>query len=584
MPASVHIICSNYMDDRVLPRHARALAERLGWSLGVGPSPDAAITYLFSYFESKRLKAWPRMVAANFTHREEEPPNNAKSRAFDAVAKRVQLRTAWAHMYVDQLAEHGPTYKCSPALEREHFTPGVKKPTSGRVICGFSGYTYANHRKGEDLVRGIVSSAIGSQVEWRASGRGWPVATKMYSWAQMPEFYRSLDVLVIPSRVEGIPMPPLEALCCGTSVVIPSCVGLLDELPAIRGIYRYERGDLATLLQALEQAVEERGQVEPEQLRQATAQWSVEQWCQDHVKAFAAAFGVGDQPVVKATAKTKKAPPSKGSLRATKPPPERGGYTPPPKREPKGKRGIYIVAYGDPARQAAVELIATIRKHMPDVPIAVCAETKLGPEDVFVQQPDADVGARKNKIKMYDLAPLDWETVLYMDADTEVIAPLYSFFEWAEDGWDLVITKDPHTVDSMESYARTNNAEDMTSIQRALKTLNALQLAGGVMCFRRSKPVKVFFDAWFAEWDKVGQRDQGPLVRALYTHPLRTWVLGSQWNTFLRYMRREESAGLLHFPGKARRWTGMIPGRTDSAVAWSMVKRHEAKRQKGTKR
>jgi hypothetical protein len=566
MPARVHIICQNYADDRVLPRHARALAQRLGWSLGAEASPGAQITYLFSYFEAKRLKPWPSKVAANFTHREEEPPNNAKSRAFDATAARVQLRTAWAQMYVDQLVKHGPTDKVSPALEREFFTPGVKNP--GRVVCGFSGYTYANHRKGEDLVKGIITSEIGGQVEWRASGRGWPVATKMYAWAEMPEFYRSLDVLVIPSRVEGIPMPPLEALCCGVSVVIPAHVGLLDELPAIPGIYRYERGDLATLLRALEQAVEERGQVAMEQLREATAQWSVEQWCADHANAFEETFGVVTEP----------APAPKAKKQTVKQP--RTGYTPPAKREPRGTRGIYLVAYGDPARKAAVELIATIRQHMPDVPVAVCAETPLGCEDVRIQQPDADVGARKNKIKMYHLAPAEWETVLYLDADTEVIAPLYAFFEWAEDGFDLVITKDPHVVDSMESYARTNNAGDMESIQRALKTLNALQLAGGVMCFSRNERVKTFFDAWFAEWDVHGQRDQGPLVRALYAHPLKVWLLGSQWNTFLRYMRKEDSAGLLHFPGKARRWSGMLPGRIDSERAWEVVRRYEAKRGK----
>lgn len=573
MPARVHVICSNYQDDRVLPRHARALAERLGWSLGLAPSPDAEIQYLFSYFEAKRLKPWPRHVAANFTHREEEPPNNAKSRAFDDIGKKVQLRTAWAQMYVDQLAGYGPTFKCSPALEREHFLP-AKRAKSTAIVAGFSGYTYANHRKGEDLVQGIVGSKLGGKLEWRASGRGWPVPTRMYKWADMPAFYRSLDVLVIPSRVEGIPMPPLEALCCGTSVVIPAGVGLLDELPDIPGIYRYERGDLATLLSVLERATEERGQVDGAALREATAQWSVEQWCADHAKAFGEVFGdveINAEPASKSVAKQtiKKARPVESH------------YTPPPKREPTGKRGIYLVAYGDPARQAAVELIGSIRQHMPDVPVAVCADRKLGVEDILIQQPDNDVGARKNKIRMYELAPAEWETVLYMDADTMVVAPLYPFFEWAEAGFDLVITKDPHLVDTMQSYARSNNGADMESIARAIKTLNALQLAGGVMAFRRNQRVQEFYDAWLAEWDVHGQRDQGPLIRALYAHPLKIWLLGSQWNTFLRYMPKERSAGLLHYPGKARRWTGMIPGRTDSERAWEMVRKQEARTKRG---
>jgi hypothetical protein len=456
------------------------------------------------------------------------------------------------------LAPYGPTALVHQNLERDHFVLAPREKRS-RPVCGFSGYTYVNKRKGEDLARGVIESKIGQRVEWRASGRGWPVPTKRYAWTDMPGFYQGLDVLVCTSRVEGGPLPPLEALACGTPVVIPRGVGLLDELPEMQGIYRYERGDLAGLLAALERALYERGAVEPEALREATAPWSVEAWVEDHRRAFAEAFG----PVV-----------TKAAVQAAKV----GSYRPPARREPRGTRGIYTVAFGEPARAAARELIATIRRHMPDVPVAVAAAEPLGVEDVHIEQPDSDVGARRAKIRMYDLSPAEWETVLYLDADTEMIAPVYQLFEWAEDGWELVITKDPHTVDTMQSYARCNNSGDMESTKRTLGSLDALQLAGGMMAFRRGERVKTFFDAWLAEWEVHGQRDQGPLIRALYTHPLRVWLLGSQWNTFPRYLPREQSAGIIHYPGKARRWSGMIPGRTDSQAAWAMVQRHEGQR------
>ena len=561
----VHVICQNHKDDRIIPRQARLLHERLGWSLSSGPDRGADVYYLLPYLEAQRLKPWPAVpVAANFTHREEEPPNNAKARLWDRVAEQVQLRITMARMYQEMLTPYGPTVLVHQNLERDHFTL-AKREKRTRLVCGFSGYTYANHRKGEDLARGLVESDLGRRVDWRASGRGWPVPTRRYPWAQMPAFYQSLDVLVCTARVEGGPLPPLEALACGTSVVIPRAVGLLDELPDARGIYRYERGDLVSLLEALERAVAERGEVEPEALREATAPWSVEAWVEDHARAFAKAFGT---EVAGVTAMA----------------PQVGAYRPPARREPKGSRGIYTVAFGEPARQAARELIATIRRHMPDVPVAVAAAEPLGVEDIHIQQPDSDVGARRAKIRMYDLAPAEWETVLYLDADTELVAPVYPLLEWAEDGWELVITKDPHVVDTMESYARRNNAGDMASTKRTLGSLDALQLAGGMMAFRRGERVKAFFDAWLAEWEVHGQRDQGPLIRALYTHPLRVWLLGSQWNTFTRYLPREQSAGIIHYPGKARRWSGMIPGRTDSQTAWAMVEKHMAQKQQGTTR
>lgn len=548
MGLRVHVLCQNWQDDRIIPRQARLLAERLGWGLGAAPDPSADVEYLLAYFEESRCSPWPAQVAASFTHREEEPPNNGKARCWDRVAARVQLRITMAQMYYDILAPYGPTALAHLNLERNHFT--IAPPHGGkRIIAGFSGYTYANRRKGEDLAAAVVNSEIGRQLEWRASGRGWPVRTKRYDWSDMPRFYQGLDILVNTSRVEGGPMPPLEALACGCSVVIPRHVGLLDEIPDTPGIYRYDRGDLPTLLEALERAVAERGSMDREALREATAAWSEEAWVDDHQRAFAETFGPSIETVVAL-----------------------------PPAVARSKRGIYCVAFGDPAREAAVDLITTAKRHMPDIPIALVGARPIGLEDVFIEQPDTDVGARIAKIRMYDLAPAEWDTVLYMDADIEIHAPVYALFEWVEDGWDLVCTKDPHLVDTMHSYERANNGADMASIARAIKTLDALQIAGGIMAFRRSPEVKRFFDAWLAEWSVHGQRDQGPLIRALYANPLRVWLLGNEWNTFERYLPKSRSAGVMHYPGKARRWKGMIPGRTDSAVAWQMVNQFMAQR------
>lgn len=562
----VNVVCQNYKDDRIIPRQARLLAERLGWSLSTEVEAGADVLYLLAYFEAQRLKVWPDMpVAANFTHREEDPPEGPKAKLWDRVAGQVQLRVTMARMYESLLAPYGPTTLVHQNLERERFGL-AKRADHARAVCGFAGYTYRNQRKGEDLAARVVDSRIGHQVEWHASGRGWPVPTQLYPWNEMPAFYQGLDVLVNTSRVEGGPLPPLEALACGTSVVIPRRVGLLDDLPEMAGIYRYDRGDLPGLLGALEQAVAERQSVDHEALREATAPWSTDAWVEDHARAFESTFGA--QAGVG----------GRGAYSIALPRAHGRGYTPPAKRAAKGKRGIYTVAFGAPARAAALDLIATIRTHMPDIPIAVAAETPLGVEDVHIQQPDSDIGARRAKLRMYELTPAEWDSVLYMDADTELVAPLYPYFEWVEDGWELVITKDPHTVDTLESYARPNNAEDMASTKRSLGSLDSLQLAGGVMSFGRSARTRAFFEAWLAEFEVHCQRDQGPLVRALYKHPLRVWVLGSQWNTFPRYLPVTQSAGLIHYPGKARRWKGIVQGRTDSPAAWKMVSQHEGRR------
>jgi len=574
----VHQVCQNWQEDRIIPRMARALAERLGWGLSAAVDPKADVVHLTGYFEATRLRPWPRQpVAAYFTHREEYPPNNAKARLFDATAKRVQLRIVTCRMYGEMVAQHGPTVEAAAPLERDHFVLAKAERRPG-MVCGFSGYTYANKRKGEDLALAAVGSAIGQRVDWRASGRGWPVKVKRYAWADMPAFYQSLDVLVAPSRVEGIPMPPLEALACGVSVVVPWHVGLLDELPSMPGIHRYERGNAADLVRALEEAVATRPRVEREALREATAPYSVEAWVEDHAQAFEATFW-GDAPMAHQvdagmTTVEPSGDPEEQVIVVTKAPVE---------RQTGSTRGIYCVAFGDPARTSALRMMTSAKQHMPDIPIALCAAKKIGPEDVLIIEPDSDVGGRRAKLKAYELAPAEWESVLYLDADTEVVAPIYQYFQWVEDGWELVICKDPHLMDTMASFVRANNKKELEDVQRSVRTLHTLQYNGGVWAFGRNERIARFFARWQAEWERYAQRDQGALIRAMYTDPLKVLVLGNEWNTFPKYTKGITTAGLMHYPGDARRWRGLLPGRIDSDAAWGKVKEFE-QQQRGRRR
>lgn len=233
------------------------------------------------------------------------------------------------------------------------------------------------------------------------------------------------------------------------------------------------------------------------------------------------------------------------------------------------------MAFGEPSRRCAKRLIGSVKKHMPDVPVMLCAAKSIGGEDLFVEQPDSDVGGRRAKLKAYELTPAEWDAVLYLDADTEVVAPIYRFFEWVEDGWEFVITKDPHLMDTMYSFRRRNNVEESAKVEKAVRTLHTLQYNGGVWAFSRGPRVAAFFKRWQEEWEKYAQRDQGALIRAMYADPLRVLVLGNEWNTFPKYTRGIQTAGLMHYPGDARRWEGLLPGRIDSPEAWAIVKQQE---------
>lgn len=243
------------------------------------------------------------------------------------------------------------------------------------------------------------------------------------------------------------------------------------------------------------------------------------------------------------------------------------------------RRGIYCVAFGDPARKCCERMIKSARRHLPEVPIMLCSDRPLGLEDLFTPQPDSDIGGRGAKLLAYELTPPEWESVLYLDADTEIVGDIRFYFQLVEDGWEFVICKDPMREDVAQLPRHKYEAMELVELEAAMGgTLHTLMLNGGVWAFSRGKRVAAFFKRWLAEWQKHAMRDQGALLRALYADPLKIYVLGNEWNFFPAYSSRATSpAGLMHYPGQARRWGGQIPGRLDSKTAWSHVKEWQAK-------
>lgn len=248
-------------------------------------------------------------------------------------------------------------------------------------------------------------------------------------------------------------------------------------------------------------------------------------------------------------------------------------------------RGICCVAFGDPARECAERMMASAKKHLPEIPIALCAAAPIGLEDVFVEGVDSDIGGRRAKLLAYEWTPPEWQAVLYLDADTEVTGDIRLYFELIEDGWEMVICKDPMREDVAQLPRQKYDADELTALVDSMGTLHTLMLNGGVWSFGRNERIAAFFGRWQEEWERHAMRDQGALLRALYADPLQVYVLGNEWNYFPAYSSRiTEPAGLMHYPGSARRWSGQIPGRLDGSRAWEKVTQFQgnrANRQRG---
>lgn len=280
-----HIICTRPDGDQVLARLARYLAQGLGYTLSEDPDPAARVNVFIPYIDySQRFPQFDQTItAAYFSHKDQTKA--IKEGWWDHAAEVMDLRIITSKIWLDEMEAHGPTVLARPPIDPQfvlYTARSVEVP-----LVGISGMNYKDGRKGEDLYLRLVEAIRGRHMggfRWAASGRGWPVhGSRWRDWDEMPAFYGGLDIYLCTSRVEGIPMPPLEALRCGTAVVIPTGVGMLDELPEMPGIERYKPGIPEDMERALLVVWDQykQDQVEPGSLCSAVAEYTPEAWCED---------------------------------------------------------------------------------------------------------------------------------------------------------------------------------------------------------------------------------------------------------------------------------------------------------------
>lgn len=171
-------------------------------------------TYIINYaYASQYDGEITRPFGAFFTHRE---PKTQK--LFDEIAKRVDYAVCLNVAIAEYLLEVGV-----PRVDiiRHGYDPRVLKP----IRFGWSGRKYDGVRKGWDLIERIQQA-------------GYTIVLSGDFDAQ-PTFYKAIDYLLITSRIEGGPVPMIDAIAAGVPVIARQGVGWCDSFPAIR----YETDD-----------------------------------------------------------------------------------------------------------------------------------------------------------------------------------------------------------------------------------------------------------------------------------------------------------------------------------------------------
>lgn len=277
----VRVLVKRPNSGKIVPRLGRGLVSgQPSYSIGRNPDQSADINYGMCYLQGLAPKKYKTFTGAWFSHYNEK---SAKSRRWRKLAKEYDICTTCADQYMELLKTQTRALVCkvTPYVDHSRFTIG-KKVT--KPIVGLAGYVTEGNRKGLHLVKALSNSKLSNDIDFRVVGRGWPVKHRHVTGGNMPRFFRSLQIYLCTSLIEGIPIPPLEALACGVKLVIPKGVGMLDEFGEQEGVRYFKAGNFESMSEAIKKCLDD--EHDQQKLRKISNNYTLKHWQDSHRAAF----------------------------------------------------------------------------------------------------------------------------------------------------------------------------------------------------------------------------------------------------------------------------------------------------------
>lgn len=173
-------------------------------------------SYTVNFFVNYNLyKSVDTKTVAWFTHREGgELSNCPLARRFDYVSSVVDLCACQCEKTLDVIKGNNK-FMLSGGVDQQF----IRLP----IVIGIVGRHYESGRKNFDWINDI-EKINGIKVKF-TDGK--------LKYEELPDFYESINYLVVTSSVEGGPVPVIEAIAMGKPVIAPD-VGYCWNYPVIR--------------------------------------------------------------------------------------------------------------------------------------------------------------------------------------------------------------------------------------------------------------------------------------------------------------------------------------------------------------
>lgn len=185
-------------------------------------------------------------------------------------------------------------------------------------------------------------------------------------------------------------------------------------------------------------------------------------------------------------------------------------------------RGVVYYAVGETSRREAEASAASLKQHMPELPVALFRDAPVE-SDLFDRQLELDASVPLWALKIRVLQQSPFERTLYLDADTFVCAPVWEIFDLL-DRAELAAAVAPIWSVSNDT---PRGATDVDGVPMAFPKYNC-----GVIAFRQGDAMRGFLADWRSRHEKNGLEtsDQDAFREALYWSDVRFATLWHAYN------------------------------------------------------